>query len=388
MNAAAAQPSFFQRFLLPGLAFKAVVIGGGYATGRELAEFFLTSGPLGGLWGILLAMALWSLICALTFLFARMVSATDYRGFFQALLGPFWVLFEIVYVLFMILILAVIAAAAGSIGAAAFGLPDWVGTLALMAAIVGVTTFGTAAAERLFRYSSLYIYVIYGVFLLLALLSFGERILPQLAATPPGPNWAIGGLTYAGYNVVAAVVILPFLRHLTSRRDAVAAGLLSGPLAMLPALLFFLCMAAWHPEIGGEALPSDFLLRKLDAPWFYLLFQAMILCALLETGIGIVNALNERVAASAARRGREFPRRWRLALSLALVIGSGIAAARFGLVTLIAQGYGAFGYIILAVFVLPLLTIGGVRLLRAPPGQPAGAPQPPQGEDHAPSASA
>ena len=43
--------SRFQRFLLPGLAFKAVVIGGGYATGRELAEFFLPSGPWGGLAG-------------------------------------------------------------------------------------------------------------------------------------------------------------------------------------------------------------------------------------------------------------------------------------------------------------------------------------------------
>ena len=38
-------PSRFQRFVLPGLAFKAVVIGGGYATGRELAEFFLPAGP-------------------------------------------------------------------------------------------------------------------------------------------------------------------------------------------------------------------------------------------------------------------------------------------------------------------------------------------------------
>ena len=29
--------SWFQRFLLPGFARKAVIIGGGYATGRELA---------------------------------------------------------------------------------------------------------------------------------------------------------------------------------------------------------------------------------------------------------------------------------------------------------------------------------------------------------------
>ena len=28
--------TWFQRFLLPGFAFKAVVIGGGYATGREV----------------------------------------------------------------------------------------------------------------------------------------------------------------------------------------------------------------------------------------------------------------------------------------------------------------------------------------------------------------
>ena len=52
--------TWFQRYLLPGFAFKAVVIGGGYATGRELVEFFLPSGPRGGLLGMLLAMAIWS----------------------------------------------------------------------------------------------------------------------------------------------------------------------------------------------------------------------------------------------------------------------------------------------------------------------------------------
>ena len=32
---------FFRRYLLPGFVFEAAVIGGGYATGRELVEFFL-----------------------------------------------------------------------------------------------------------------------------------------------------------------------------------------------------------------------------------------------------------------------------------------------------------------------------------------------------------
>ena len=87
------QSSWFQRFLLPGFAFKAVVIGGGYATGRELAEFFLPSGPWGGLAGMVLAMLAWSLICAVTFAFAHAARAYDYRTFFEHLLGPAWIVF-------------------------------------------------------------------------------------------------------------------------------------------------------------------------------------------------------------------------------------------------------------------------------------------------------
>ena len=75
---AAAAPnssSWFQRYLLPGFAFKAVVIGGGYATGRELAEFFLPSGPQGGLLAIVLAMLIWSIVCAVTFALAYATSS-------------------------------------------------------------------------------------------------------------------------------------------------------------------------------------------------------------------------------------------------------------------------------------------------------------------------
>lgn len=353
---------WFRRFLLPGLAFKAVVIGGGYATGRELAEFFIGSGPLGGLQGLIVAMVIWSVVCALTFALARAISAYDYRTFFQALLGPFWIVFEIAYVLLLVLIMAVVAAAAGEIGATALGLPNWAGTSALMAVVIGVTSFGTKGAENLFKYSSTLLYVVYAIFVVLAFSSFGGRIGPQLSSDVPTDGWFLGGLTYASYNVIAAVAILPFLRHFTSRRDAIIAGLVSGPLAMIPALFFFLAMIAFYPEIGEQALPSDFLLRQINIGWFHLLFQTMIFAALVETGVGIVNGLNERIAAARERKGAQLTRNWRFLISAALVIGCGVLASRFGLVDLIASGYGAFGYIMLLVFVLPLLTIGTAKL--------------------------
>ena len=42
-------------------------------------------------------------------------------------------------------------------------------------------------------------------------------------------------------------------------------------------------------------------------------------------------------------------------------------ADRFGLVALIANGYRALAYILIAVYVLPVLTIGLWRLTRPPP---------------------
>ena len=113
-----AKTNWFQRWLLPGLAFKAVVIGGGYATGRELASFFLPSGPWGGLCAILLATVIWSTVCAITFLFAMRTKSRDYRTFFKHLLGPFWPIFEVAYLAMLMLMLSAFAAAAGAIAGA------------------------------------------------------------------------------------------------------------------------------------------------------------------------------------------------------------------------------------------------------------------------------
>jgi len=357
-------PTWFQRFLLPGFAFKAVVIGGGYATGRELAEYFIPSGPWGGLAAILLSTLLFSFICALTFLFARAVQAQDYRTFFKELLGPGWFVFEAAYILFIILILAVYGAAAGAIGAAVLGVPEIWGTVALAAAIIAVVTFGNASVERMFVYVSYLLYAVYLLFIILAFTKFGDRIAAGFAQGGSSAGWLAGGTIYAGYNIIGAVVVLPVVRHLTSSRDAVIAGVVAGPLAMLPAALFFTAMVAFYPAIASQTLPSDFLLQQMQLPLFHLLFQLMIFSALLESGAGSVHAINERISqALVARGGSALSTRARLAIALALLVGCMFVAQRFGLVALIANGYRALGYILIAVYVLPLLTFGVWRLV-------------------------
>ena len=239
-------PSFFQRFLLPGLAFKAVVIGGGYADRARARRILHSERPVGrhrldaARHGCCSAWSASPPSCSR----GRRRRATI-RASSRQLLGPGWIAFEAVYLLFIVLILAVYGAAAGAIGAAVFGLPALAGTIALAAGILLFVTFGNSSVERLFEYVSYLLYGVYALFIVLAFTSFGDRIAAGFALDAPSAGWAIGGITYFGYNIIGAVVILPVVRHLTSSRDAVIAGALCGPFTMLPALLFFIAMVAY-----------------------------------------------------------------------------------------------------------------------------------------------
>jgi len=360
------QVNRFRRYVLPGLAFKAVVIGGGYATGREIVTFFLPSGAIGGLYGLLITTAIWSAICAVTFAFALHTRTADYRSFFLALLGPFWRIYEIAYFLALLVLLAVFAAAAGAIVEAVLAWPSIVGTILLMGLIALFAAYGNDSVERLFKYVSFLLYGTYGLFVALSFANFGDRITNAFAHGTVTGHWAGGGITYAGYNIIGAIVILPVTRHLLCRKDALIAGLIAGPLAAFPAILFFICMSAYATAIRGEVLPSDFLLERLDFPAFRLLFQLMVFAALLESGTGGVHAINQRIAhAYQASRGREMSRFLRTGITIALLFVAVFVAGQFGLVALIANGYRWLAYTFLLIYVLPIMTLGVWRLVRS-----------------------
>ena len=89
---------------------------------------------------------------------------------------------------------------------------------------------------------------------------------------------------------------------------------------------------------------------------------------LIESGTGMLHAFNERIRD--ANLSRPLVERFgmvriRIAVAIA-AIGLALFAARaIGLVALIAQGYGSMSLIVIIIFVLPLMTIGLIRLLRS-----------------------
>ena len=127
------------RFLMPGLIFQQVVIGGGYGTGAEIAQFFGTQGLVGGLMGQAVTLVLWAIVCAATFEFVRIFRTFDYGTFMSKLLGKGAILYEICYWVMMALVIGIVNASAGSIVATTTGLSKWVGIGILSVGMIYLT---------------------------------------------------------------------------------------------------------------------------------------------------------------------------------------------------------------------------------------------------------
>ncbi len=351
--------SFYQRYLLPGLVFQGIVIGGGYATGRELVEFFLPSGPIGGLMGMGVAALLWSLVMAVSFELCRMTRSYDYRHFFQRLLGRGWFLYEILLVLLMIIILSVVGAASGEILHNILGLSPALGTIPLLVAIGVLVFYGSGLIERFMGFWSLLLYVSFAVLVIWSLVAFGSDIEHTFSTEGEvGSTWLYDGIRYAGYNLASVPLAFFCLEHITRRREAVTAGLLGGIIAMSPAVFLFVAMMGSYDQIASVPIPSALLLSRLDARWFEVVFQIILLGTLVQTGVGLIHSVNQRIAKALEEKGKTMPSIARPGIAIVLLGVALLLASQFGLVTLIAKGYGLLTFGFILVFVIPVLTIG------------------------------
>lgn len=362
--------SAVRRVLLPGFVFQSVVIAGGYGTGRELAEFFLMEGPTGGLLAMAVSTVLWSLVCIVTYDLARKAGTFDYRTFFQGLLGRGWVVYEWAYLVFMLLILAVIAAASGSLLEETFGLPYWFGVAGIMVAVGALVVGGSDTIERVMAGWSV---VLYGAYLFLfvwCFREFGPDITSAFSEQTETGRWGIAGVRYAAYNVALIPPLLFPVRHLRGRKETIVAGALAGPIAMIPGLLFYLAMVGQYPAVLDRPVPANLLLELLGSRTFQIIFQVVLFGTLIETGAGLIHGMNERIAKVFREREMEMPRMVRPSLAVGLLL-SGTLLAGVGLVDLIARGYGTLTWVFLLVYVLPVLTLGVGRLFSSSQGSPA-----------------
>jgi len=353
----------YKKYLLPGFISQSVIIAGGYGTGRELVEYFAQYGPTGGLMGMFfVTIVLWAVVYAASFEFARVFRSYDYRTFFNRLLGRGWVLYEICYLLLLLLVLGVVGAAAGSILKDTFGIHPIVGSAILLILIAVLAYWGSEAIAVTLSWWSFILYAVYIVFLIAGISKFGSAISQNLGSGIVKPGWALGGFKYAFYNLGCFPAVLFALRYIETRKEAIISGILASFITMIPGFFFYLVVIGFYPEILPMEVPAYYALQKIGIPALLATYMIVLFGTLIETGTGFIHAVNERINSYLVdTKGYEMPRIWRGALAFAMAL-IGLLISTFGLIALIAKGYGTISWGFFILHGVALFTIGVYKL--------------------------
>ena len=349
-------------YLVPAGVFQSVVVGGAYGTGREVVEFVSGHGPWGGLLAILaITLGFWAVLAA-SFEFARVFRVYDYRNFLRALLGRGWVAYEICFMLLLVIVLAVTGAAAGQVLADTFGIAPLSGTLAMLAAVVVCNFFGRHLVAMTLTAGAIALsggLLAYGA---LVWHSAGGAILDSFAAHPLAADWMTDAAKFTMYNSALVPVLLYASADIERRGQAVGAAFIAACAGVLPALVLHLSFMADYPAVTKEALPAYWMMTRYASQGFLWVYVALLFMTIVQTGVGVLQGLNERLD---AWRMETHPRGFSPAfhaLLAGVVTGLSLLMSQMGLVALIAKGYGTLAWGFLVVFTLPLLTVGIWRI--------------------------
>ena len=349
---------WFKKYLVPGIIFQSVLIAGGYGTGRELVEFFMNFGALGGFVAMITSAFLtFAVVCAVSYEFARVYQTYDYRTFFKRLLNRWWVLYEICYLVLLLIVLAVVASSAGAILNAMFGISAWFGIIGMMVGVGLLIFFGNDAITTFLSYWSFVLYAVYALFTILGLVYVSKDIGAAFSMDEFKSGFFLSGFKYAWYNLGIIPALLFSVKEIETRKEAVWSGILTGVIGIIPALLLYITLCGGYPNILSQELPTNYILGKMGILGFQVVFQVVLFGTLIETGTGFIYGVTERIGNMYKEKGRQMPKRLEQCVTIGLLV-LGALIARFGLIGLIAQGYGTITWGFFIVFVIPLLTYG------------------------------
>ena len=361
---------FFKVVVIPAAVFQSVIFGGAYGTGREIAEFISVFGPNGGLLAVLVLVLGFGLTNFLSFELARIYRTYDYRGFLRLLTGRAWITFEFLFLLALLVVLAVNGSAAASVLNDQWGVPSLIGAGLLFAGTVALNYFGRTLLQESMAVCMFALSAVLVIFCVLTFVQYHESIATAFRDAPSRGNWLVGGLQYALYTVAVIPALLYSARDINTRGEAFVSAFTAGAFGALPALVFHLTFMAAYPESLDQALPTYWMIGKLDRPWLMYVYIIVLFAMIIQTVAGLLQGVNERLDAwSMERRGCKCdPRTHALVAGGALT--ASMALASFGIADLVAKGYGNLAWGFLVVYMIPLLTVGVYKIWRKPVDPP------------------
>lgn len=343
--------------------------GGGFASGAQLIEYFISY----GIWCLItpiLAQLIGAIIQAYALSYAHTHQTYDYRSFTDSFFGRFSPVFsnlyEVVYLMMICLAPSVAFATGGATMAQLTGIPYIVWTFVIGVFIFVLAIYGTDLVRKVA--STLSVLIIAGLLIVYIpnIIAQWDNIIATISvmkaeAAPAGPAFK-RMIIYAAFQLASIGLFIQHAKPFASKKDAVISmiyGFIVNAAIIGISTLGLLAIAK-NSSLADTSIPTLLLVQNgVGASWMTPIISSLIVLGAVSTAVNMIAGMVNRVVTGMEKkeqpdisRGKRQKRTIMTALALVILCFS---IAQFGLIPLVAKGYAYLGYVTIGVIMIPFL---------------------------------
>ncbi|MCL2357064.1 MAG: hypothetical protein FWC70_07895 [Defluviitaleaceae bacterium] len=315
--------------------YGSVFLGAGFASGRELLQYFVGFGRV-GMWGLIISGVLFALVGWAVLSICRREGIKSYGELMRHMLGErLGPIMEGCVAGFLFCLFAAMLAGAGATAYQAFYLPFTLGAVIVALAVFAILCFGLDGIVKINLFLAplmLFGGIFIGIYSFLAYTTpafspFGERITFA---------WLLSAIVYGSYNLVTGIPVISATAEMAEKkRDTMVGGLLGGGAITILGLALSLPLFLHYANIVRLEIPFLYVASETGM-LFTVLYLAVLISALFTTAACNAFAVIKWLEA------RGFKHKIKAGAVLCVL---GVAAAHIGFSNIVIFVYPVFGLI-------------------------------------------
>ena len=339
--------------------------GGGFATGNQATQNYVTHGWV-GVFTSVLAMLLLVLTIRECMIMYNTRGLKSYKELFETLYHPLdklEIVFEIYFYIMVICAVGAVISGAATLFTELGIMPYLVAVVVVGVILLFLTIFGYKLVSQVSTVMSVIILICCAVIFIMGINAKAGEIgaIFSAAELPNGILLPIlDAFKYAGFQAVVIPTMIKCGQPLKTQRNATKAMSISFVLNAAALALSCIMLLGWYADFtaaGATEIPTLYICQQLGVDSLYWFYNIALFLCFVSTGVTTVFGVVARFENVRPLIKINKPIVRRVIVSACVMILS-MAVSMVGLSNIIQYGYGYCGYVGIVIIIIPFLTVG------------------------------
>ena len=339
--------------------------GGGFATGNQATQNYVTHGWV-GVFTSVLAMLLLVLTIRECMIMYNTRGLKSYKELFETLYHPLdklEIVFEIYFYIMVICAVGAVISGAATLFTELGIMPYLVAVVVVGVILLFLTIFGYKLVSQVSTVMSVIILICCAVIFIMGINAKAGEIgaIFSAAELPNGILLPIlDAFKYAGFQAVVIPTMIKCGQPLKTQRNATKAMSISFVLNAAALALSCIMLLGWYADFtaaGATEIPTLYICQQLGVDSLYWFYNIALFLCFVSTGVTTVFGVVARFENVRPLIKINKPIVRRVIVAACVMILS-MAVSMVGLSNIIQYGYGYCGYVGIVIIIIPFLTVG------------------------------